>query len=81
MRKIGVLQLAEKYMEDQEIRECQIESWMAIQMQDPTHLVYFGKAAMGRIILNLYQLTPSHGTLPDYLRVSYWHVVYKHGGK
>ena len=55
-------------MDDQEVRECQIESWMAIQMQDPTHLVYFGKAAMERIILNLYQLVPSEGTLPDYLR-------------
>ena len=41
---------------------------MAIQMQDERHFVYFGKTAMERIIQELYQLTPSNGNLPDYLR-------------
>ena len=48
----GVLEIAGN--KEYQIQECTIESWMAIQMQDPNHMVYCGNQAMERLIFDLY---------------------------
>jgi hypothetical protein len=56
------------------VKECKIESWMTIEMDDQGRSIYCGKAAMERIILDLYQVQLQNRnllnqeTLSDHLR-------------
>ena len=38
------------------VKECKIESWMTIEMDNKGRSIYCGKSAMERIILDLYQV-------------------------
>ena len=68
----GILEIAGN--KEYKIQECTIESWMAIQMQDPNHMVYCGKQAMERLIFDLYHAENNRcqmlrqGNLVDHLR-------------
>ena len=56
------------------VKECKIESWMTIEMDNQGRSIYCGKAVMERIILDLYQVQLNNKkllnqqTLPDHLR-------------
>ena len=68
----GILEISGN--KEYKVQECTIESWMAIQMQDPNHMVYCGKQAMERLIQDLYRVEDNRcqllhqGNLSDHLR-------------